>query len=171
MKKALNRARRERYTWDIIELNEYRAEWLELLAETHERKIEKINLRLILWYAMYPLSKKTKVLEVRKDGELVGIQILYDNSPRYVCLAEMGYNKSVKRSAEIVESLAISEYMEKTEILSIGGSPNEGVFRQKIELFKDPEILYADVPYWWVEYRQRGSDWENPWWFERMLAL
>ncbi len=159
MKKALNHIEREGIEVIVRSDGYYAADTLKLLVQTHEEFA--ISWRNTIWYALYPKIERIRLVELRKDGEIIGVQIVYDNRPRYVCFAEMGYRKDVKRASDMVYAAAFSLFGD-VEILSLGGSRTPSIFSYKLEFFKDP-ALYCCQDYYWTKYTRKGLEDVKPW--------
>ena len=158
-RKALNRIEKEGIEVIVRREPYYRADTLKLLVKTHDRF--SVSWRNTMWYAFYPKVERVRIVELRKDGEIVGAQIVYDNRPRYVCFAEMGYREDVKRASDMVYGAALNLFS-NTEILSLGGSKTPSIFEHKKEFFKDPE-LYRFGDYFWTEYIRDSLEDVDPW--------
>jgi len=167
-RRAVNRAEKQEITLKFVEPEFYLAEHMRLLAETHENRIDSSN--GLAYYLLYPMAEKIRLGELRtKEGVLVGVMIVYDNSPRYACLLEIGYKSDIPRAGTMTFSAFLNEFLGKVEIISLGGSATEGIFRNKTELFKNCDKWSQYPHYIWQEYRRKGATSQsNIWWIERM---
>ena len=165
---AINKFRKQKMTLKFVKREFYLSEYLNLLTETHKNKIDSSSI-ILSYYAIYPLIEKIKFAEVRtKENILVGVIIIYDNSPRYVCLAEIGYDKNIQQASAILFSIFLNEYLNKSEVVSLGGSETEGIFQNKKQFFKNFEKWY-EYPYdVLMEYKKKGSQWNDDIWIDKM---
>ena len=164
---AMGKFKKQKMTFKFVKRDFYLSEYLELLSKTHKNKIDSSN--ILAYYAVYPLVKKIKFAEVRtKENILAGVIIIYDNSPRYACLAEIGYNKNMQGASAILFSVFLNEYLNKSELVSLGGSETEGIFQHKRQFFKNFEKWY-EYPYCvLMEYKKKGSQWNDDIWIDKM---
>jgi hypothetical protein len=164
---AMGKFKKQKMTLKFVKREFYLSEYLNLLTETHKNKIDSSNMPA--YYAVYPLIKKIKFAELRtKENILAGVMIIYDNSPRYVCLAEIGYNKNIQRASDILFAAFLNEYSNKSEVISLGGSETEGIFRNKKHFFKKFKKWYEYPCYVLIEYKKKGSQWNDDCWIDKM---
>ena len=164
---AMGKFKKQKMTLKFVKREFYLSEYLNLLTETHKNKIDSSN--ILAYYAIYPLIEKIKFAEVRtKKNILAGVIIIYDNSPRYVCLAEIGYAKNIQRAGAILFSIFLNKYLNKSEVVSLGGSETEGIFQNKKQFFKNFQEWYR-YPYCvLMEYKKKGSQWNDDIWIDKM---
>lgn len=160
-RQLLRRAESEGITIKKVEVNYYKHEYTKLLAETHKSMLGPKSLS---YYAIYPYKKETKFWEVIKGGKLVAVQLVVEMLPSYMCLAEIGYDKTTPKITGITDALLIDFYKNKVKYISYGGCANEGIFNHKQELIgKIPIGFYEN--YLWCEFYKRQ---EAEWWLFRM---
>lgn len=158
-RKSLRRIEKEGIEVTIRNEGYYRADVLRLLVETHDRYA--ISWRNTIWYSLYPKIERIRLVELRKGDEIIGAGIVYDNRPRYVCFAEIGYRKDVKYASDMVYA-AVFNHFGDVEILSLGGSRRRSIFEYKLRFFKNPE-LFCCKDYHWTEYTREDLEEVKPW--------
>ena len=143
---------------------------IDELEQRIDKLIDKIDSsNMLAYYVVYPLIKKIKFAELRtRENILAGVMIIYDNSPRYVCLAEIGYNKNIQGASDILFATFLNKYFNKSEVISLGGSETEGIFRNKKHFFKKFEKWYEYPCCVLIEYKKKGSQWNDDFWIDKM---
>jgi hypothetical protein len=160
-KKAIKKAKSLRLELKFVRPKFYKSDYTKLLAETHPTMLD---LKSASYYSIYPHVPYVRFTEVWKDGKLVSVHILVELLPKYIVLAEIGYNKDFPRISAIDKALLIEHYIDKAEIISLGGCASEGIFEHKKQLIgKIPFYEYPDF----VRYEFYKKD-PSRWWLERM---
>jgi len=168
-RKLVRKLKRRGFSLKMIKRSFYSSECLDLLVKTHHHIIK--GQRSIGYYVLYPLAKKMVFAEVRDSNKnLVGTILVYNNSPKYICLAETGYNKKLKNASNITNALVLDRFLNKAEIISLGGSKTEGILKFKMKYFENLKKWYNYPNYWWLEFIKKGEKIKRSYWMEKMMV-
>jgi hypothetical protein len=151
---TLNKAKKLGLEIQFVTSRFYKSEYMKLLADTHENLL---NLKSLYFYTIYPHIPYVKFAEILKDGEIVSVYILVELLPRYVVIAEVGYNKDIPRISSMGDVLLLEYYRDKSEVISYGGCETKGNFDYKKQYIG--EIAYYTYPnlIWYDFYKKSPS--------------
>ena len=161
-KNYLNKAKKEKLKLKFSSSNQYKSDYLKLLAETHDNMV---GVKSISYYSIFPHNDRTRFVEVLKDDKLVSVNIVIEALPNYVCFAEVGYDKKFSRISGISRAMLIEFYLLKTKYISWGGSASEGIFNYKKEILGKTPICFYDNYVQYIFYRKKKMDW----WLDRIM--
>ena len=152
----LSRAQRENLKIKAVKSNYYKADYTQLLAETHSGLL---GLKSLSYYALFPNLKIIKFFEVYQNKKMVSIIVVLEVLPNYVCFAEIGYDKSFKLISGLVNALLIDYYLKKTNYISWGGCANKGIFNFKKQLTGKTSLGFYDHYVWYDFYKKAPAKW------------
>ena len=159
----LNKAEKEKLAINPVKLDYYKSEYTKLLSKTHHKLLD---LRSLSYYSIFPNVKRTKFVEIIKDGKIVSVNIILEALPNYVCFSEVGYEDSFSRISGISKSILIRHYLDKAKYISWGGCANEGIYNYKKEILGETPSGFYDNYVWYEFYKNKEADW----WLMKMEA-
>lgn len=161
-KKYLKKAKEENLKLNFVDSKYYKEEHLRLLFNTH--KNQSLGIKSLSYYCVYPNLEKTRLVEVLKGDKIVSINIIIDDSPQYVCFAEIGYDSEIKNISGLSKALLFEYYIDKTKFISWGGCANEGIFDFKKEFIGETPFCFYDN----YERHQFYKKDKKSWWIDRL---
>lgn len=160
-KKYLKKAEKENLLSRQVDLSYYKSEYTKLLADIHPNML---GIKSTSHYAVYPNAKETKFFETLKEGKVVAVHIVIELLPNYVCLGEIGYDKSFKGLCSMADVLVTKHYLDKAKYISWGSSPTEGVYDFKKGFLGEIPICFYNNCVWHEFYKKKKAEW----WLQKM---